>query len=796
MAKQQRLVISDLHQIGLVDEVDSINLKENALTTCRNLKPRKGRLASASKIGALVSNTPIFSGANYRTARIWKTYGSSSKQLALLGSEYFEYCDEDGNRSAIPHWMGIFGKTETNGVIAGNKVGSAYSIGDAFSSNIGSKLTTSDRVFLSELTAGDSIVDAHFTKADGALPAGWTVEYGSMAVASNAATSSTLSWATNSALSASAQDNWLATIRYCTFLETNSGACAIYVRDSATKRGYIIDVSYELTETDYGGPDEYVMRFYAGYINDATNIFANSLLIQNDVVETSATADWTNYKDMWMWYRKPFITWGYGKQVMGTMPVEFTFGTLECGIVTSYAAIGPKQGSTHNPVMFWKLTDRGPYTPSAMSYTSNNATLTGVTTSMYGLAWGAKACDEDTHHIRTTNEYAMRLASDLPLLIWKGGMLPEYCPNIGQPTAEGFGTYVYWTGNDVAAFNGHLCLVGAKILVYLLNPNLGYYEFFPVLSYPTRMMYAVANDPDDWSTSEGAGYIEFIDTPGEAVAIWPLRDTLMVYKADATIQLSPTGLSTDPFRVAYFDMSIGADGAKTVVDAGKFHFFGRNEALYTVSTGDLSIVPTASTLYNYRNAHRWNHDNTVIFGQYNSTDDAFVGRGYNYKTGSMYELFLSDIVALDSANNYACALTHAGAVYGYSGQDIENATSFNPYSTSEYFETPQLTMGTIQYNKTVYCVDVYVRSTYTGTYSPIVKLIYTVNGTAAGELTVTSESVGNGIYRARFTFKANGIYFKFRVTSGDAANRIGFIEYVRVEVDYTSDEPDQRMTAT
>jgi hypothetical protein len=367
---------------------------------------------------------------------------------------------------------------------------------------------------------------------------------------------------------------------------------------------------------------------------------------------------------------------------------------------------------------------------------------------------------------------------------------------VAEPTDEGFGTYVYWTGTDTAAFNGHLCLTGAKILVYLLNPNLGYYEYFPVQAYPTRMMYSVANDPDDWSTSEGAGYIELIDTPGEAVAVWPLRDTLMVYKADATVQLTPTGISTNPFYVRYFDMSTGADSAKSVVDAGKYHFFGRNESLYTVSTGDLAIIPTASTLYNYRNAHRWNHDNTVIFGQYNSTDDAFVGRAYNYKMGSMYELFLADIVALDSANNYACALTHAGAVYGYSGQDIENATSFNPYSTTEYFETPQLTMGTVQYNKTIYGVDVIVRSRYTGTYSPIVKLICSVNGVDNAELTVTAETIGNGIYRARFTFKANGVYFKFKITSNDAANRIGYVDYVRVEVDYSSDEPDQRTTAT
>jgi hypothetical protein len=797
MAPYQRLVISDLHEIGLVDEIDAINLKENALTSCRNLKPRKGRLACATKLGALVSSTPVFSGANYRTARIWKTYGANAKQLMLLGSEYYEYCDEDGNRSGIPHWMGLFGKTETDGTIAGNKMGALYADGDVFASNVGSKLTPADRIFLSELATGDSIVDAHFTKANGALPAGWTVEYGSMAVASNAAASTTLSWAVNDALSDSDPDNWLATIRYVTMTETSANAAAaIFVRDSATKRGYMVDVSYEYAEGDYGGPDEYLMRFYAGYINDATNIFANSLLIQNDVINTATDTDWEDYRDMWMWYRKPFISWGYGKRVMGTIPIEFDVDTLECGIVTQYAQIGPKQGSTHNPVMFWELTDHGPYTPSAVSYASNNATLTGVTTSMYGIAWGVKACDKDTHNIRATNEYAMRLAADIPLMIWKGGMLPEYCPNIAQPTAEGFGDYVYWTGTDATAFIGHLCLTAPKILVYLLNPDEDYYEYFPVLSYPTRMMYTVANAPDDWS-GDGAGYIEFIDTPGEVKAIWNLRDTSMIYKADATIQLTPTGLADNPFRVAYFDMSIGADTTKCVVDAGKYHFFGRNESLYIVSTGDLSIVPTSSTLYNYRNAYRWDHDNTVIFGQYDPSSGIFNGRAYNYKSGTMYELYLSSISALDSANNYACALTAAGSVYGYSGQDIENATDFNPYSTAEYFETPQVTMGTIQYEKTIFTIDVIVRSEYTaGAYSPSVKLIVTHDGTSDAEETVTAETIGNGIYRARFTHKANGIYFKFKVTANDAATRLGYISYARIEVDYKVEGADKRTTAT
>ena len=61
----QRLVIGNLAEVGLVDEIDSFNLKENALTSVRNLKPRKGNLGCASRLGSTISASPVFSSSAY-----------------------------------------------------------------------------------------------------------------------------------------------------------------------------------------------------------------------------------------------------------------------------------------------------------------------------------------------------------------------------------------------------------------------------------------------------------------------------------------------------------------------------------------------------------------------------------------------------------------------------------------------------------------------------------------------------------------------------------------------------------
>ena len=64
--KRQRLVVDKLNEIGLVDEVDALDLAPNAMTGIRNLKPRKGRLHNASKVGPSISATSIFGGTDYR----------------------------------------------------------------------------------------------------------------------------------------------------------------------------------------------------------------------------------------------------------------------------------------------------------------------------------------------------------------------------------------------------------------------------------------------------------------------------------------------------------------------------------------------------------------------------------------------------------------------------------------------------------------------------------------------------------------------------------------------------------
>lgn len=791
--KRQRLVVDKLNEIGLVDEVDALDLAPNAMTGIRNLKPRKGRLHNASKVGPSISASSIFGGTDYRHIKLWKPYRTQNP-MAICGNGFWEYCTADGYRSAIPYWLGVFGASAATGVITGKKLGSAYTAGDVFASNPGEMMNTDDKVFISEF--GTAWIDEHTTAADGNLPAAWTQTSGTIAVSSNKFVGGASGgWAVHGTDSSANPNNVFASIRYAAVDKTkDTCGVGLFLRDSVTKMGYAIDINYCHIETDYGGPDEYMYRVYGGYLNE-TALFNYGLLLTNINTENDY---WEDYDDLWIWYRKPFFTFGYGKRAVYSLIAEMDFTNLEMGIsLSSGATIGPKQGTTDNPIVAYEMTDAGPYAVSAVSYASNSITATGLTTVKKGIVWGAKKCAVADMVIRPAQDAVLRTSSDLPMMLWKGGMLPEYNPlqgvDIGGDT---WPAYAGWGCVDMVVYNGRIFIGGPRIFCNLYNVTGGYYDWVQVGSYPEQLRWCYPYDYDDWTDTNLAGFVNLVDTPGPVQAVRLLSDTLMVYKTDAIVQLNPTGISTDPFQIRYYDHHDGVDGPHDVVEAGPYNFYSRNGGIYVVNTNEASIVPTASGLTDYYDAYGHLSDSTVMFGGYDATNGYFTARGYNYKLGSMYEVRWTSLVGFSDEHNYYMALKNDGAVYGTSAQTKDTATTFNPYSTTAYFETPQLTMGDAGRNKTIFAVDVFTRCTYTGGYTPSIKLTPIVNGTTGSTYTVTSETIGNDVYRARFTFKANGLYFKFKIESNDAPGYIGTVDFIRYEIDWQFEEPDQRTTST
>jgi hypothetical protein len=84
-----------------------------------------------------------------------------------------------------------------------------------------------------------------------------------------------------------------------------------------------------------------------------------------------------------------------------------------------------------------------------------------------------------------------------------------------------------WTGTGDIANLGGSPPVARVVEVFQNHVVLGY-----ISGFPNRIQWSDLGNAENWSGGE-AGSVDFVDDPGEVVAIRNLRDNLMIYKSDA-----------------------------------------------------------------------------------------------------------------------------------------------------------------------------------------------------------------------------------------------------------------------
>jgi hypothetical protein len=114
---------------------------------------------------------------------------------------------------------------------------------------------------------------------------------------------------------------------------------------------------------------------------------------------------------------------------------------------------------------------------------------------------------------------------------------------------------------------------------------------------PTKLSYSALSNPQDWTTSNDAGWIEVGLNDGQKITgLKAFYDVLVIFKERSIYLL--TGYSGDPSSSYFFELrpvnsSIGAVSNRAIVQAGNEIYFLSDKGVYTLSAvqtyGDLSI---------------------------------------------------------------------------------------------------------------------------------------------------------------------------------------------------------------
>lgn len=790
MSNRQFLPISNLTQTGLVTEVDPANLKENGFVRLKNLMPRDGRLVDATFFGPSIDASPVFSSqGTFNHCRVWRML--NGKLMYVRGGTFLEMVDEDGNKSAVPYWLGMFGTTNSTTTAIGHILGSDSArdgwTADQFIQNPGqSGLEPNDELFISEIEAGNIHVADDLSPdgdPDGNIwgylnAADWTTTITSGIMTPDSTFGGVVSDYTTTTL-----NNLFITIRNATlgaYDSANDNAIGIGFRDSTTKRGYAVRVEMKATDNTSEGwsAEDVLLHTFAGYMG-ASTIYTQCVQLDwrtfNDTDDIEE--DWEDYRDLWMWIRNGWVTVGIGSRPLYTTPIETNI--IASGATVEFffecegnAQIGPKPGgAAYNPMMVCHLTDRGPYTISGINEDSGGTITTSdtMTNGIVGVVWAAKK--RTSIRIKGTTLFLVICNGSMPMTIWDGGMMPEYHPIRGQPSP--WPDYVAWGGVDAAIYSGRIIMVNNTVYVLSRRGSSSYMQWVPTINYPTQVLYSAPYQKDTWDSADDGGYVELIDTPGACVGIETLRDVLNIYKTDSVVQFVNTGIAGDPFTVRYMSNAVGVDSADRVGVTDLYHYFVRDNLLYQVSTHELVPQMLAASLNSDDQVYILPHSQSVLVGQPTlvGSDYFWQGRALQWRYGVMYELDVPNIQCWDERHGFLLTMLRDGSLYGDETTDLENQdTSHAGYVE---FITPQLSMGDAQHTKTFYNYDMTFRwrDPGAGAETPIdIGIQIARNGLWTDTIQyVTPAAIGQSLpsgettYRARLSKKYTAVYFQIRV---------------------------------
>lgn len=817
---RERFTITDMHSYGLVDEADSLNVKENALVRCMNMKFKHGRLVPSTSLGTKIG-TSLYGTTDYNTCRIWQLLNGQS--VYVSASDKMEYHWYDGSEALawkkypLPDWFGGFGKVTgvsgSNCIITGDDLGGTYDSGynkfltensnPAKNLNKQSDTYEKDVVFFSKMTAAGMDIDEGFGTPGTLDPAKWTTISGTPTVAVGLTVSGGAAKSTTELTNLQNRVFYINNIAITTPSAGNAWPAGFFFYNGTTGLGYIVCITHKnLTAYPTTTDTEYRMRVYCGYVASettygvTTNLFNSSMLIYDEVVfDTTVGVEtedsYTRYNDLFGYVQGPWLNVGYGRKVQAAIPIEvdFTGAKIDFGfIVDANATIGPAVAGADgwNCVSTGILTQVGPcyVTKVVESATSHSVVCTSEALSLNdrGFVWGCHSLEQTDQVLRPSSEYLLRLTSDEPLRCYYGGIMPAAFPNKGEPTY--YPTFCAWGGNDVAVFNGRTFLGGARLYARVIHIADGtgniHYRWKEIAGHPTRVMWNVPYDIEDWSGGL-AGWIENIDSSGKVSAIRPLRDVLMVYKTDAIFRLTPTGDPVTPFSVTTYSRTMGVPRARAVGDSGTEHYFTWNNQLWTANLGDLASVNTMVGI-DSDYIIPLPYDHTIFCGRY-ASDSApgasgnttgLEGLAFNYKLGATYEKDMASIRDIDTNGNDWVAVENDGDVYKATVYDLDAGTLSGD---SMYFVTPHLAFQDPYANKTIYTIDVFYKipnayRTYTlaWTLGPITMELY-CQDVSQGTYTPTPELIGYGhdgydLYRSRYNIVCTGTVFQLKVTCG------------------------------
>jgi hypothetical protein len=115
---------------------------------------------------------------------------------------------------------------------------------------------------------------------------------------------------------------------------------------------------------------------------------------------------------------------------------------------------------------------------------------------------------------------------------------------------------------------------------------------------PTKLSYSALSDPEDWTTTDDAGWIEVGLNDGQKITgLKAFYDVLVIFKERSIYILSGSSgnpASADFFYLKPINNAIGAISNRSIVQAGNEIFFLSDSGIYTLGTvqtyGDLNIA--------------------------------------------------------------------------------------------------------------------------------------------------------------------------------------------------------------